>query len=118
MTESLWASVCSPEMGSGSSQAEAPASTADPDSPADPHAGCASPERSEAPDSRQSKPDSDEPHCPLVALGSAGTCVPASLPARAADQPSLAGEREVLTPRMDSAPPLLFSAPPFHPPKA
>jgi hypothetical protein len=111
-TETLWASVCAPEMSGSPAAAEAaaPAAHAEP--------GCAGEEGGRLPGPEHSQPDSEQQHCPLLALGGAGACVPASLPSRAAPQPDLRDGREALLPRAAAAPAPLFAPPPFHPPKA
>lgn len=107
-TGAMWASVCAPEM-PGMSGGAAPASAPMP-------SGCGEHGASApAPDPGDS--GSDTVPCPLLALGTAGSCVPASLPARAAVQADVPVVREGLVPRADAAPDLLVLAPPFHPPK-
>ncbi|MBW3571864.1 MAG: hypothetical protein KY467_12235 [Gemmatimonadetes bacterium] len=114
-TETLWASVCAPEMpgAAAAAEAHAPAAHAEPGC-----AGEAAGSGAERPASEHGGSAPEQPHCPLLALGSAGACVPASLPSRTAAQAELPGERAALAASLDSAPDLLFSAPPFHPPKA
>ena len=107
-TGAMWASVCAPEM-PGVSGGAAPASVPMPP-------GCGEHDSSApAPDPGDS--GSDTVPCPLLALGTAGSCVPASLPARAAWQPDVPVVRDALVPRAEAAPDLLDLAPPFHPPK-
>lgn len=107
-TGAMWASVCAPEM-PGMSGGEAPASVPMPP-------GCGEHDASTpAPDPSDS--GSDTVPCPFLALGTAGSCVPASLPARAGAQPDVPLVREAPMPRTEAAPALLDLAPPFHPPK-
>lgn len=108
-TEALWASVCAPDMPAASA-AEAPASGAMPP-------GCGSEHGAPVPGSERPDTKPDTMPCPLLALGTAGSCVPASLPARAGVQPDVPVVRESLVPLAADAPGLLFFAPPFHPPK-
>lgn len=110
-TETLWASVCAPEMQAVADAAAAPAAPA--------HApGCAGEAADTAPASGHRNSAPDTPHCPLLALGSGGACVPASLPSGSGAQACMAHGREVLPPRMHAEPDPLFATPPFHPPKA
>jgi hypothetical protein len=111
-TETLWASVCAPEMSGprAAAEATAPAAHAEP--------GCAGEEAGRVPGPEDSQPDPEQQHCPLLALGGGGACVPSSLPSRATPQPDLWGGREALLPRAAAAPAPLFAPPPFHPPKA
>ena len=107
-TGAMWASVCAPEM-PGMSRGEAPASPSMPP-------GCGEHGASDpAPD--PGDPGRDTIPCPFLALGTAGSCVPASLPARAAAQPEVPVVREGLVAHVEAAPDLLVLAPPFHPPK-
>lgn len=108
-TEALWASTCAPEMA-------APPPTAEQTAHAEP--GCAGEEAGTLPDRDHEQPDPDEQHCPLLALGGGGACVPASLPSRAALQSDLWGGRQAWLPRVTAEPAPRFTPPPFHPPKA
>lgn len=109
--ETVWAGVCSPEMGGSSSVSAAQAPSAH-----DP--GCPMEDTGALPSPGSSDPGPDVPHCPFLPLGSAGSCVPTLLPARSVAWAELPTRREVLPPRTDVAPDLLLVAPPFHPPKA
>lgn len=111
MTETLWASMCAPEMPGASvtTEASAPAAHLDP--------GCAGGEGGGAPAPEHS-PGSEEQHCPLLALGTAGGCVPASLPSSASVPADFGGDPEAWLSRADAQPLPLFGPPPFHPPKA
>ena len=108
-TEALWASTCAPEMGP-------PPASAEQSAHAEP--GCAGEEAGALPTKDHEQPVPDQQHCPLLALGGGGACVPASLPSRAALQPDLWGGREAFLPRTAAEPASLFTPPPFHPPKA
>ena len=109
-TGAMWAGVCAPEM-PGASGGAAPAPASVPMPP-----GCGEHDSSApAPDPDDS--GSDTVPCPFLALGTAGSCVPASLPARAAEQPDVRVVRETPVSRAEAAPDLLDLAPPFHPPK-
>lgn len=107
-TGAMWASVCAPEM-PGPSGGAAPASVPMPP-------GCGDHDAS-TPASDPDDSGPDKVPCPFLALGTAGSCVPASLPARAAAEPDVPVVREGLVARTEDAPDLLVLAPPFHPPK-
>lgn len=107
-TEALWASTCVPEMTSG-----APPATAAPAH--DP--GCSpSEESTEGPSDSDRAPGT--PHCPLLALGNGGSCVPTSLPAASTAPRETPSIEVAARPRVDHTPEFLLSSPPFHPPKA
>lgn len=107
-TGAMWVSVCAPEM-PGVSGGAAPASVPMPP-------GCGEHDAS-APAPDPGDPGPDKVPCPFLALGTAGSCVPAALPARTAAQPDVPVVREGLVPRAETTPDLLTLAPPFHPPK-
>ena len=109
--EGVWASVCAPEMRGAPSVVAA-------ERPSAPDPGC--PMEHTGPQPSHGSPDSPSgaPHCPFLALGGAGSCIPVSLPARSVAWEELVTPREVLLASTEAAPDLLLVSPPFHPPKA
>jgi hypothetical protein len=110
-TETLWASMCAPEMSGAAVSTETSAPTAHQDP------GCAGEHAGSVP-APDHQPGPGEQHCPLLALGTAGGCVPASLPSSAPIPADLGGDAQAWLPRADTQPLPLFGPPPFHPPKA
>lgn len=109
--EGVWASVCSPEMGGTPSVAAA-------ETPPSPDPGCPMGDTEAQPSHESPRSPSGAPHCPFLALGGAGSCIPVSLPARSAAWAEPGTYREVLLGATEAAPDLLLVSPPFHPPKA
>ena len=110
-TETLWASMCAPEMPGASvtTGTSAPAAHTE--------GGCAGEDGGSVPGPGHPQ-EPGEQHCPLLALGTAGGCVPASLPSSAPIPADLGGDPEAWLPGADTQPLPLFGPPPFHPPKA
>ena len=109
--EGVWASVCSPEMDGTPSVAAA-------ETPPAAAPGCPMGDTEAQPSHERTPSPSGAPHCPFLALGGAGSCIPPSLPARSVAWAELSTQREILLAATEAAPDLLLISPPFHPPKA
>ena len=110
--EGVWASVCSPEMGGTPSVAAV-------ETPSTPDPGCPMEDTGTKSSHDSTDLPAGAPHCPFLALGgAAGSCIPASLPARSVAWAEPGTHREILLAATEAAPELLLVSPPFHPPKA